>query len=102
MVKVSAEVQQCFQDGALSLHTRNLKYGKLGQGILVKVPLHLIKRRKTHFCNLPFNASVILGCNGYVWVSKLILEEEGQTGGYTEDLEVNFIACIRSKMKKIF
>lgn len=34
---ISAEVQQVHHDGVLSLHTRNLKYGKLAQGILVKV-----------------------------------------------------------------
>ncbi|KAI1714209.1 KH domain-containing protein [Ditylenchus destructor] len=85
---VSAEVQQCFQDGSLSLHTRSLKYGKLGQGVLLKVLPHLIRRRKSHFCNLPCGASVILGCNGYVWVSRLIDEKEGGgTGGYIEDLE---------------
>ena len=60
------QVQQCFHDGALSLHTRSLKYGKLGQGQLVKVLPHLVRRRKTHFHNLPFGASAILGCNGCV------------------------------------
>uniref|UniRef100_A0A915DJL5 Ribosomal RNA-processing protein 4 n=1 Tax=Ditylenchus dipsaci TaxID=166011 RepID=A0A915DJL5_9BILA len=84
---VSAEVQTCFQDGSLSLHTRSLKYGKLGQGVLVKVLPHLVKRRKSHFCNLHFGASIILGCNGYVWISRLMTLEEGQTGGYVEDLE---------------
>ena len=34
---VSAEVQAFFQDGAMSLHTRSLKYGKLQGGVLVEV-----------------------------------------------------------------
>lgn len=34
---VSAEVQQIRMRGQVQLHTRNLKYGKLGQGIVVKV-----------------------------------------------------------------
>ena len=34
---VSAEVQQLYHDGSASLHTRSLKYGKLGQGTLIKV-----------------------------------------------------------------
>ena len=38
---VSAEVQNIYNDGSLSLHTRSLKYGKLGQGCLIKVGLVL-------------------------------------------------------------
>lgn len=34
---ISAEVQNVMSDGTLSLHTRSLKYGKLGQGVLVPV-----------------------------------------------------------------
>ncbi|PIK58707.1 putative exosome complex component RRP4-like [Apostichopus japonicus] len=45
---VSAEVQSVYGDGSLSLHTRNLKYGKLGQGMLVKVSPMVVKRSKTH------------------------------------------------------
>lgn len=85
---VSAEVQQCFQDGALSLHTRSLKYGKLGQGILIKVLPHLVRRRKTHFHNLYCGASVILGCNGYIWVSRHKTEDEQKSGGYIDDTEL--------------
>ena len=77
---VSAEVRTCFQGGSLSLHARNLKYGKLGQGLLIKVLPHIVKRRKSHFCNLHFGASIIVGCNGYVWISHLMALEEGQTG----------------------
>ena len=36
---ISAEVQNIYHDGSLSLHTRSLKYGKLGQGCLIKVTL---------------------------------------------------------------
>lgn len=43
---ISAEVQSVFTDGSLSLHTRSLKYGKLGQGILVRVSPSLIERKK--------------------------------------------------------
>uniref|UniRef100_A0A674NPH5 Exosome component 2 n=1 Tax=Takifugu rubripes TaxID=31033 RepID=A0A674NPH5_TAKRU len=65
---ISAEVQSVFSDGALSLHTRSLKYGKLGQGVLVQVSPSLIKRQKTHFHNLPCGASIILANNGFVWL----------------------------------
>ncbi|VVC90936.1 unnamed protein product [Leptidea sinapis] len=65
---ISAEVQSIFSDGSLSLHTRSLKYGKLSQGILVKVFPSLIRRRKNHFHNLPCGVSLILGNNGYIWI----------------------------------
>lgn len=102
---VSAEVQNIFQDGALSLHTRSMKYGKvltaysfmwtrietfffqLSQGSLIKVSPSLIKRQKTHFHNLPCGASVILGNNGYVWVCPTIHEDIA--GGFVQDLEVS-------------
>lgn len=32
---ISAEVQDVFQDGSLSLHTRSLKYGKVRQSLFV-------------------------------------------------------------------
>jgi len=84
---LSAEVQNVFVDGSLSLHTRSLKYGKLSQGILVSVAPSLIKRRKTHFHNLPCGVSVIIGNNGYIWVSPTVnVEVEGQ-GGFTQNLE---------------
>lgn len=84
---LSAEVQNVFIDGSLSLHTRSLKYGKLSQGILVAVAPSLIKRRKTHFHNLPCGVSVIIGNNGYVWISPTVnVEVEGQ-GGFTQNLE---------------
>ncbi|ELT97658.1 hypothetical protein CAPTEDRAFT_115301 [Capitella teleta] len=84
---ISAEVQNVFADGALSLHTRSLKYGKLSQGILLAVSPSLIKRRKTHFHNLPCGASIILGNNGYVWICPSIDEATEQTGGFVQDLE---------------
>lgn len=66
---ISAEVQQVFHDGSLSLHTRSLKYGKLNLGSLICVPPALIKRCKNHFHNLLCGASIILGNNGYIWIS---------------------------------
>lgn len=84
---VSAEVQNVMSDGTLSLHTRSLKYGKLGQGILVKVFPSLVKRRKTHFHNLPCGASIILGNNGYIWISPTINTEVEGTGGFTQNLK---------------
>jgi len=85
---ISAEVQSIFQDGSLSMHTRSLKYGKLGQGCLVRVSPSLVKRRKTHFHQLPIGASVILGNNGLVWLHPSREEEGGGGGGWAADLGV--------------
>ncbi|XP_072286350.1 exosome complex component RRP4 [Pyxicephalus adspersus] len=84
---ISAEVQQVFADGALSLHTRSLKYGKLGQGVLVQVSPSLIKRRKTHFHNLLCGASIILGNNGFIWLYTTPQEAEDEAGGFVTNLE---------------
>ena len=84
---ISAEVQQIYQDGALSLHTRSLKYGKLAQGTLLQVPPNMVKRRKIHFHKFPFGVSVILGNNGFVWIYvNASSEEEENVGGFTQDL----------------
>ncbi|KAK7100809.1 exosome complex component RRP4-like [Littorina saxatilis] len=81
---ISAEVQNVMSDGTLSLHTRSLKYGKLGQGVLVPVPPSLVKRRKTHFHTLPCGVKIILGNNGYIWLTPTVTESN--TGGYEVDL----------------
>ncbi|KAI0344704.1 exosome complex exonuclease rrp4 [Trametopsis cervina] len=77
-----AEVQAFFSDGAMSLHTRSLRYGKLRNGQLVIVPPVLIRRLKSHFIVLPCNVDLILGLNGYVWISKHVKasEQEGEEG----------------------
>ena len=49
---VSAEVQSFYADGAVALHTRSLKYGRLSRGQLVRVPPTLVKRVKQHFHRL--------------------------------------------------
>uniref|UniRef100_A0A8D8WRD5 Exosome complex component RRP4 n=1 Tax=Cacopsylla melanoneura TaxID=428564 RepID=A0A8D8WRD5_9HEMI len=82
---ISAEIHQISTDGQLTLHTRSLRYGKLGQGILLTVPPSLIRRSKSHFCNLACGAQVILGCNGYVWVSAI---DENQSGGFIQNMEI--------------
>ncbi|XP_076441452.1 exosome complex component RRP4-like [Babylonia areolata] len=82
---ISAEVQNVMSDGTLSLHTRSLKYGKLGQGVLLQVPASLVKRRKTHFHTLPCGVKIILGNNGYIWLTPTSTEESN-TGGYTVNL----------------
>ncbi|XP_040860434.1 exosome complex component RRP4 isoform X3 [Ochotona curzoniae] len=84
---ISAEVQAVFSDGAVSLHTRSLKYGKLGQGVLVQVSPSLVKRQKTHFHDLPCGASVILGNNGFIWIYPTPEYKEEDAGGFIANLE---------------
>lgn len=67
---LNAEVQSLFQDGSASLHTRSLKYGKLRNGVFLKVPSSLIVRAKNHSHQLPGNVSIIIGVNGYIWIRK--------------------------------
>ena len=67
---ISAEVHQFYGDGALSLHTRSLKYGKLANGQFVRVRPSLIKRLKQHFFTLKScGVDVVLGMNGYIFIT---------------------------------
>jgi len=67
---ISAEVREYFGDGSMSIHTRNLKYGKLTNGQFLAVPPALIKRTKQAFVSFPFGVDIIIGKNGYIWISK--------------------------------
>jgi exosome complex component RRP4 len=77
-VFLQAEVQKLRPDGVMSLHTRNLKYGKLSNGSLVRVAARLVKRCKQHFQHLgpDIGVEVILGLNGFVWVQEAPVEKE--------------------------
>ncbi|KAK2952554.1 putative Exosome complex component RRP4 [Blattamonas nauphoetae] len=66
---ISAEVQKVHADGSLALHSRNLLYGRLENGILVKVASSLIVRTKQHFFTFSFGVKSIFGLNGYIWLS---------------------------------
>ncbi|KAK6203626.1 uncharacterized protein RJT21DRAFT_135005 [Scheffersomyces amazonensis] len=67
---LNAEVQTIFNNGIASLHTRSLKYGKLRNGIFLKVPSSLIIKSKNHAFDLTGNISCVLGVNGYIWLYK--------------------------------
>lgn len=78
---IVAEVQSTFQDGALSLHTRSLRYGRVGQGTLTRVPPYLIERCKILFHNLPLiGVHLVLANNGYIWISPMRTDEEMEYG----------------------
>jgi len=67
---ISAEIHQFFQDGAMSVHTRSRKYGKLEGGTIVEVPSYLVRKMKQHFHPLgDLDLHLILSSNGYLWLS---------------------------------
>ena len=71
---ISAEVMQVgSQDGRIQIQTRNLKYGKLINGFLVKTDPNFIRRMKNHIVEFfgdsqEFSIGCIVGTNGYVWI----------------------------------
>jgi exosome complex component RRP4 len=80
-----AEAQQLYSDRAVGLHTRSTKYGKLRNGMLVTVSPGLIRRCKSHFHSLPCGVNVILGVNGYIWVSAPMADIEESTANNAEN-----------------
>ena len=72
---ISAEIQNISSDGVVSLHTRSLKYGKLENGQLIVVPSILVKRLPQHYISLPTGIDIILGKNGFIWITRSIPEE---------------------------
>lgn len=52
------------------------------------VPPSLIVRLKSHFHTLPFGVDLIIGLNGYIWVSKTVakpLRADGEEAGFGEE-----------------
>lgn len=73
-----AEVQSLHQDGSAGLHTRSLKYGKLRNGVFMSVSGTgggggvARARRQVWTIDTAYGGKidVILGVNGYIWISK--------------------------------
>lgn len=81
------EVQSLYQDGSASLHTRSLKYGKLRNGVFLSVTGTgggggVVRSRRQVWtidaANGAGKIDIILGVNGYIWISKHV-EPEGTT-----------------------
>ena len=54
-------------DGRIMLQTRNLKYGKLLNGFMVKTDSNFVRRMKNHIIEFNFRENVIgsiIGTNG--------------------------------------
>jgi exosome complex component RRP4 len=71
---ICAEIQNISAEGVISLHSRSLKYGKLENGQLLIVPAALVRRLPQHYVSLPTGVDVILGKNGYIWITRSIPE----------------------------
>ena len=83
-----AEVQKLNGDGSASLHTRSLKYGKLRNGVFMSVSGMgggggVVRARRQVFTidavNVAGQIDVILGVNGYIWISKHVEIEGADT-----------------------
>lgn len=83
-----AEVQALRQDGSASLHTRSLKYGKLRNGIFMSVSGTGggggVARARRQVWTIDTargggKIEVILGVNGYIWISKYVEPVGGDT-----------------------
>lgn len=72
---LNAEVQQTYADGSAGLHTRSLRFGKLRNGVFVKVPASLVIRLRQQIYQLEDGVEIIMGINGYLWLRK----SNGQT-----------------------
>ena len=86
-----AEVQSLFQDGSASLHTRSLKYGKLRNGYLVRVAARAVQRSsRTQVFTVPTangggEVDVVVGVNGYIWISKRVAGPTTAAAGAGDD-----------------
>ncbi|KAL2149140.1 hypothetical protein VTH82DRAFT_8488 [Thermothelomyces myriococcoides] len=92
---VVAEVQQLFSDGGAVLHTRSLKYGKLRNGVFVAVSGMgggggVVRSRRQVWTMDAANGAgqidVILGVNGYIWISKHVETPEGEAAAKTTSI----------------
>jgi exosome complex RNA-binding protein Rrp4 len=71
---ISAEVMQVNSMSAqILLQTRNLKYGKLLNGFMLKIDSNFVRRMKNHIIDFfgdrfDFKIGIIIGTNGYIWI----------------------------------
>ncbi|XP_060526609.1 exosome complex component RRP4 isoform X1 [Cylas formicarius] len=99
---ISAEVLSVFSDGSLSLYFRSSHSRKLSQGILVKVFPSLVKKTKVHFYRLSFGVDIILGSNGYIWISPPTDNNtDTNIGGFVQNLEEVVPRDTREAMSRV-
>ncbi|KAL2264960.1 hypothetical protein VTJ83DRAFT_7470 [Remersonia thermophila] len=100
-----AEVQQLFADGGAVLHTRSLKYGKLRNGVFVAVSGMgggggvVRSRRQVWTMDGAHGAGpidVVLGVNGYVWISRHVDAPEPDKAAGLHNMEESVSATVYS------
>ena len=97
-------MQSIYQDGAASLHTRSLKYGKLRNGVFLAVSGTggggggVVRARRqvwtVHTGNGGGEVDVVLGVNGYIWICKHSTGSdmgEGKGGGAQQQVSITRI-----------
>ena len=69
----AAQVQQVNKkDQSISLSMRGSKFCKLHKGRLVTVPASCIRRKSSHFVEVPkTDIQIVTGCNGWLWLGAL-------------------------------
>ena len=78
---ISAEVQQVGTfDGKINIQTRNQKYGKLKNGMFLKVDNNIIRKMKNHIMEFYAEPAIrcILGTNGYIFIEAHCAAEDRQ------------------------
>lgn len=102
---VVAEVQQIHQDGAASLHTRSLKYGKLRNGAFVSVSgmgggAGVVRSKRQAWTLEGANGSakldLLLGVNGYIWISRHVESDVAADGVGINRMEENVSSKVYS------
>jgi exosome complex component RRP4 len=77
---IAAEVHALHGDGCALLQARSRRHGKLGDGVLVSVPPRCASRQRTQAATCPgARVRIVLGVNGWVWVSPDRGGQEGDT-----------------------
>lgn len=98
---LSGEIQQINQNGLIHIQTRNLKYGKLKNGLLIKVNHILVKKKKKQFIDLIDNIKAILGINGLVWVyystvnveDEYFIDDKNKNDIYNKEEQPDYHSC---------
>lgn len=66
---LACEVQRISPTGTIMLQIRTNKHGRLANGTLVVIRSNLITRDNKHIYDLESGVRIILGCNGFIWLT---------------------------------
>lgn len=98
---IACEVQRVSSDGSIMLHTRSTMYGKLENGILVIIPQTLVQYQKKHIFVFPCKVQIILGMNGWVWISSPMKHiKEANPNSVDEEIEDSKFEDVTLEQKK--